>query len=105
MKIIISNPVHSIDEYASKAFIQILNMLLLAEHIVEFNAWLIDFNISKQYRSLLGYFSWSFTNQRFILRQRISYGDLRLFNGNILEISFLEIFHKDNGLIALFSLN
>ncbi|MDR2913618.1 MAG: hypothetical protein LBV74_02095 [Tannerella sp.] len=95
MKIIISNPIHPIDEYASKAFIQILNMLLLADNIVELNAWLIDFNISPQYRSLSGYFSWSFGNQKFTLRQRIRYGSQSLFKGDILEVSFLNILYKN----------
>ena len=96
MKITISNPIQLVDDYSTKAFIQILNMILLADNIVELNAWLIDTNYCSQYKRLSGYFAWSFANETFTLRQRISYGAFSCFKGNLLEISFYDILYKNH---------
>jgi len=96
MKISILNPIHPIDEYSAKAFVQILNMILLAKNIVELNSWLIDTDYCSQYKRLSGYFVWHFDNETFSLRQRIGFGKFSCFEGNILEISFYDIFRKNN---------
>lgn len=96
MKISILNPIQPVDDYSAKAFIQILNMILLANNIVELNTWLIDANSCSQYKRLSGYFAWNFENETFTLRQRAGFGKFSCFEGNLLEISFYDILHKNH---------
>lgn len=45
-----------IDPYSQLAFVEILNILLTAGHIVDVNRFLISRNVNPQFGSLSGYF-------------------------------------------------
>ena len=60
MEINFKGPVMPIDPYSQLAFVEILNILLTAGHIVDVNRFLISRNVNPQFGSLSGYFRWSF---------------------------------------------
>ena len=64
MEINFNGPVIPVDAYSQMAFVEILNILLTAGHIVDVNRLLIKRNASPQFGSLSGYFI-----QMVILRQ------------------------------------
>jgi len=45
-----------VDPYSQMAFVEILNILLTARHIVDVNRFLINRNTNPQFGSLSGYF-------------------------------------------------
>ena len=53
-----------VDPYSQMAFVEILNILLTARHIVDVNRFLINRNTNPQFGSLSGYFRWSATTSR-----------------------------------------
>ena len=60
-----------VDPYSQMAFVEILNILLTARHIVDVNRFLINRNTNPQFGSLSGYFRWSFSGNHFTLWQRM----------------------------------
>ena len=62
-----------IDPYSQLAFVEILNIILIAKHIMDVNRYLIARNVNPQFGSLSGYFRWSFADERFTLWQRTDY--------------------------------
>ena len=62
-----------VDPYSQMAFVEILNILLTARHIVDVNRFLINRNTNPQFGSLSGYFRWSFSGNHFTLWQRMEY--------------------------------
>lgn len=56
MEINFKGPVMPIDPYSQLAFVEILNILLTAGHIVDVNRFLISRNVNPQFGSLSGYF-------------------------------------------------
>ena len=67
MEINFKGPVMPIDPYSQLAFVEILNILLTAGHIVDVNRFLISRNVNPQFGSLSGYFRWSFAGDHFTL--------------------------------------
>ena len=61
MEINFKGPVMPVDPYSQMAFVEILNILLTARHIVDVNRFLINRNTNPQFGSLSGYFRWSFS--------------------------------------------
>ena len=55
MEINFKGPVMPIDPYSQLAFVEILNILLTAGHIVDVNRFLISRNVNPQFGSLSGY--------------------------------------------------
>lgn len=78
MEINFKGPVMPIDPYSQLAFVEILNILLTAGHIVDVNRFLISRNVNPQFGSLSGYFRWSFTGNHFTLWQRTDYNSTRV---------------------------
>ena len=70
MEINFKGPVMPIDPYSQLVFVEILNIILIAKHIMDVNRYLIDRNVNPLFGSLSGYFRWSFANDRFTLWQR-----------------------------------
>ena len=86
-----------IDPYSQLAFVEILNILLTAGHIVDVNHFLISMNVNPQVGSLSGYFRWSFAGDHFTLWQRTDYNSTLCFNHRILDLPFGVLAAKDNG--------
>lgn len=84
MEISFKGPVMPIDPYSQLAFVEILNIILIAKHIMDVNRYLIARNVNPQFGSLSGYFRWSFANDRFTLWQRTDYNSDMCFSHRIL---------------------
>ena len=56
MEINFKGPVMPVDPYSQMAFVEILNILLTAGHIVDVNRFLINRNANPRFGSLSGYF-------------------------------------------------
>ena len=80
-----------IDPYSQLAFVEILNIILTAGHIVDVNRFLISRNVNPLFGSLSGYFRWSFAGDRFTLWQRTDY------NSTLCFLPFGVLAAKDNG--------
>ena len=65
MEINFKGPVMPIDPYSQLAFVEILNILLTAGHIVDVNRFLISRNVNPQFGSLSG--NARTTIQRYVL--------------------------------------
>lgn len=65
MEINFKGPVMPVDPYSQMAFVEILNILLTAGHIVDVNRFLINRNANPLFGSLSGYFRWSFSDNHF----------------------------------------
>ena len=77
-----------VDPYSQMAFVEILNILLTARHIVDVNRFLINRNTNPQFGSLSGYFRWSFSGNHFTLWQRMEYNSPVCFSRRIFSIHF-----------------
>ena len=62
MEISFKGPVMPIDPYSQLAFVEILNIILIAKHIMDVNRYLIARNVNPLFGSLSGYFRWSFAD-------------------------------------------
>ena len=69
-----------VDPYSQMAFVEILNILLTAGHIVDVNRFLINRNANPLFGSLSGYFRWSFSDNHFTLWQRVEYNSPLCFS-------------------------
>ena len=67
MELNFKGPVMPIDPYSQLAFVEILNIILIAKHIMDVNRYLIARNVNPLFGSLSGYFRWSFADERFTL--------------------------------------
>lgn len=101
MDIHFTGPVFPIDPYAQRAFIEILNIILMSANIMEVNRRLIERNVHPHYRALSGYFLWSFSNDRFTLWQRTGYNSPVCFGNKILELHFVALVCEDRARINL----
>ena len=54
MEISFKGPVMPIDPYSQLAFVEILNIILIAKHIMDVNRYLIARNVNPQFGSLSG---------------------------------------------------
>ena len=88
MEINFKGPVMPVDPYSQMAFVEILNILLTARHIVDVNRFLTNRNVNPQFGSLSGYFRWSFSNNHFTLLQRVEYNSPVCFCRCIFSIHF-----------------
>lgn len=95
MNIHFTGPLFPTDPLVTRAFVEILNIILLSGNIVEVNRRLIDRNIHPLYRSLSGHFRWSFADDRFTLWQRTEYNSDLCFTPGIFEIHFASLVCKD----------
>ena len=89
MRINFKNPVMPVDPYSQLAFVEILNIILAARHIVDVNRLLINRNVNPRFGSLSGYFRWSFAGDCFTLWQRMDYNSMLCFNPGILDFGTL----------------
>lgn len=88
MTIKFHNAIYPVDSLCGLAFITMLNMLLLCPNIVELNKCLIFRDTLYPGIRLSGYFQWEFTQETFIVRQRLGYGTRGCFPGKILDIHY-----------------
>lgn len=95
MLIDFENPIQPIDEYSQRAFIEILNIILLADNIIDIDQKLFARNKNDCYRSLSGYYKWSFDNYSFTLWQRLGYKSPLCFKNKILEIKHITLLCED----------
>lgn len=95
MEISFKGPVMPIDPYSQLAFVEILNIILIAKHIMDVNRYLIARNVNPQFGSLSGYFRWSFADERFTLWQRTDYNSDMCFSYRILDMPFCMLAAKD----------
>lgn len=98
MNIRFTAPVLPVDEHAQRAFIEILNIVLLSRHVVELNRLIIRCNTDSCYRSLSGYFRWSFAGCCFTLWQRTAFGSDVCFPQEILSLHFSTLVARDRSL-------
>lgn len=96
MKLNFKGPVMPIDPYSQLAFVEILNIVLIARNIVDVNRMLIARNANPQFGSLSGYFRWSYADDRFTLWQRTEYNSHICFDHRILDLPFCMLVAKDN---------
>lgn len=93
MNIDFTGPVYPVDRYAQSAFIEILNIIQLSENVTELSVKLVNHNYNPRYRTLSGYFKWSYENHSFTIWQRTLYKSDTCFANpvfNILYSSFDE---------------
>lgn len=83
------------DPYSQMAFVEILNILLTAGHIVDVNRFLINRNANPRFGSLSGYFRWSFSDNHFTLWQRVEYNSPLCFSRRIFSIHFGMLASRD----------
>ena len=95
MEISFKGPVMPIDPYSQLAFVEILNIILIAKHIMDVNRYLIARNVNPQFGSLSGYFRWSFADERFTLWQRTDYNSNTCFNHRVLDVPFCMLAARD----------
>lgn len=91
MEINFKGPVMPVDPYSQMAFVEILNILLTAGHIVDVNRFLINRNANPLFGSLSGYFRWSFSDNHFTLWQRVEYNSPLCFSRRIFSIKTKQI--------------
>ena len=96
MEINFKGPVMPIDPYSQLAFVEILNIILIAKHIMDVNKYLIARNVNPLFGSLSGYFRWSFAGDHFTLWQRTDYNSNTCFNHRVLDVPFCILAAKDN---------
>lgn len=98
MKIEFSGPVYPINQFALKAFAEILNTILTAEHALGLSNQLTlrDASVYDDERTLNGYFKWVFDNRSFRLWQRTSYKSDVCFPQQIFKVDYAEIADKEN---------
>lgn len=95
MEINFKGPVMPVDPYSQMAFVEILNILLTARHIVDVNRFLIKRNANPQFGSLSGYFRWSFSDNHFTLWQRVEYNSPACFSRCVFSIHFGMLANRD----------
>ena len=95
MKIEFVSPVYPVDARSQRAFIEILNLILLSDHAAELKRRLRLREFDEQYRSLSGYYKWSFEDHCFTLWQRMSFGSGRCFKQEILSIHEVTLLTQD----------
>lgn len=88
MLIDFKGPVYPVDDISQKAFVAILNIILLSGNIAELHRRLIEQNVDPEYRKLSGYFDWSFGDHSFTLWQRTAYNSSVGFGQKVLEVGF-----------------
>lgn len=91
MVVNIEGPVYVIDQFAIRAFVEIFNTIVVAEHPADLNKKLLIHGYRPEYRSLNGYFKWDFDDQSFWLQQRVQYRSENLFEHCVLTVSFRSI--------------
>ena len=87
MEINFKGPVMPVDPYSQMAFVEILNILLTAGHIVDVNRFLINRNANP----LFG----SFSDNHFTLWQRVEYNSPLCFSRRIFSIHFGMLASRD----------
>ncbi len=95
MLIDFETPVQPVDACAQRAFVEILNLILLAGDIDELSRLLHTNDRGDDYRRLSGWFKWSYADYSFTLWQRLEFGGRECFRNKILEIKHLSLACKD----------
>ncbi len=95
MNINFLGPLFPTDHYVQSAFIEILNIITIANSITDVNRMLINRNVDSAYGSLSGHFRWSFANNHFTLWQRMEYNSILCFNHRILNIHYGALVSRD----------
>lgn len=92
MLIDFENPVYEVDHCSQRAFVEILNLILLAANIVDLRCLLGE---RDRAHNLSGYFKWSFDNYSFTLWQRMEHGSRRCFRDKILEVKHISLISEN----------
>lgn len=101
MKIELIGPVYPINQFAMKAFAEILNTLQISNNIADMDWLLCRLNKRERERKIYGYFKWSYDNKSFNLWQRTSYFSEYCFPIQILKVDFSEINNNDKEFLIL----
>ena len=96
MNIDFTGPVYPVDRYAQSAFIEILNIIQSSDNVTELSVKLINHNYNSRYRTLSGYFKWSYENHSFTIWQRILYKSDICFKNPVFTILYAAF--GENGL-------
>ena len=91
MKIEFKSAVTVTDRRVARAFLELLNTILLAENPADLNLKLLQMPIHPEYGRLMGYFRWNFEGMTFSIDQRTGYHETCYFPGHILTVSFHEL--------------
>lgn len=83
------NPVLPVDKYAQRAFLEILNLVLLSDNVYELGQRLKLKEYGREYHRLSGYFKWSYARYSFTLWQRMEYQSPLCFRHKILEVKHI----------------
>lgn len=83
MQIRFVSPVYTVDEHVHRAFVEVLNLVLLSDHIAELDRRLKLNDVGGR---LSGDFKWSFADHNFTLWQRMSFGGREYFKPEILSL-------------------
>lgn len=84
-----------VDKYSMRAFVEILNLILLSDDFTELSNKLHERDRNDDYGSLSGYFSWSWADHTFTLRQRIKFDCDDCFPEKILEVRHIYMVNQD----------
>ena len=95
MLIDFENPVLPVDNYAQRAFIEILNLVLLSDSVEELQYRLGTKDLGREYHRLSGYFKWSYARYSFTLWQRMEFGSPLCFSHKILEVKHVTFINQD----------
>lgn len=82
------SPLYPVDDNYGSAFSELLNLILVAEHIVDLNGKLITRNNIYRFGALSGYFKWTFSFDTFTVWQRMAYGSEYCFEKRIFALKF-----------------
>ena len=89
------NPVLPVDNYAPRAFLEILNLVLLSDSVEELSHRLTQNEYGREYRRLSGYFKWSYERYSFTLWQRMEFGSSLCFGQKVLEVKHITFLSED----------
>lgn len=104
MKINHMAPLYPTEPNVSRAFSEIVNIILLSRNIMELNRLLILRNVNPAYGSLSGHFHWSFCFDCFTVWQRTGYNHQTCFPQRAIMMRYPEIAVTDREIDSI-SLN
>lgn len=87
-------PVHTIDAYSVKAFVEILNLVILSDDVTQLRRRL-NLRDHECCYNLSGYYRWSFADHSFTLWQRIGFCRDECFKYKILEVKHISMICED----------
>jgi hypothetical protein len=95
MLIDFETPIQPVDVRAERAFVEILNLILLSADVGELGRLLREHDCGGEYRRLSGWFKWSTAGYSFTLWQRMAFGSAECFTHKVLEIKHVSLVCQD----------